>query len=70
MRERHRDVETLGNGGMVSIRRQVVEVRVTGSKIWKVKTGFCSENVTCRTRRKMGLVSWFEKSIAVFHFCL
>lgn len=55
---------------MVSIRRQVVEVRVTGSKIWKVKTGFCSENVTCRTRRKMGLVSWFEKSIAVFHFCL
>lgn len=55
---------------MVSIRRQVVEVRVTGSNMWKVKTGFCSENVTCRTRRKMGLGSWFEKSIAVFHFCL
>lgn len=43
---------------------------MTGRKIWKLNTGFCSENVTHRTGRKMGLGSWFEKNIAVFHLHL
>lgn len=65
-----RETQTLGNGGMISVRRHTVEIRVTSRKIWKVKTGFCSGNVTHRTGRKMGLGSWFEKNIIVFHFCL
>lgn len=47
-----------------------MEIKVTGRKIWKLNAGFCSENVTHRTGRKMGLGSGFEKNIAVFDLCL